>query len=210
VGIFNIWSFGTLSDARVRIDITPGNVPQLGRGNHAWIEGLLSSINVRAKPLSWTIMPWRCHFYSDYPLVDDWQDRWPTGWTIIVTTNGNSKPIIPAVLKSPIPFEELDPSWDGTSDAPGHDRCALLIAMRRNRESKKQELADLAASTLPKQVSATVESDDTAEVEFRAFARDVTFPACVTAMDEFIMLAERRGWFVNWQNFASGRHGGST
>jgi hypothetical protein len=207
MALFNIWSFGSLPDRRIRFDVTAGNLPELKNGTPTWIEGVLRQIDVSGTPGHWEITAWRCNFYSDYPGSEAWEDRWPRGWTVTVEMDGEVPVIDPVMPRAPISFDEPDQTWDGLSDPSAHSRDALIVLLALHERQKAEQQISSWLSSLAGRESMTASQNDLASggIEFRVHLRGVIFPERLAALDEFLTLAGKQGYLIDWQSYVSKR-----
>ncbi len=80
-----LWHPAVIKDGTVLdMIITRGDSDQVGGGSERFVSAVLNALDVTAQAEKWSIRPFRCNFYGEYWMEDDWKSKWDFVWRMTV------------------------------------------------------------------------------------------------------------------------------
>lgn len=101
-----------------------------------FVENLLPDLKIKAKIETWSLLPYRSNYYSEYLDEDDWRDRWQIIWKFSILMEEYFVKL-PAIT---IPWIATNATgqkwWNGPDD---NDSINCLVVSDFNSNSKLRE-----------------------------------------------------------------------
>ena len=206
VNIFNLWNLYQYTDLHYAFDVTRANAPSMANGTEELIERCLGAFGVVARVRSWSVAPFRSHYFTDYADSEDWTDRWQLGWRVDVTTGPSAPTHENVLLPLPQHVDLTDASWEDEYEDPRHDGIALFITMHEGELAAVEQFSAALVAKAGEVVGQGVETRG----EVRSFAPGVhqlrlalegpVFPDAVRELDNLLKWCRRDHVATNWRD----------
>lgn len=201
---YTVWTLRPLDRDRVAIDIAAAHTTGAGPRSLALGRAALETFSVVTDVFDCSIVPIRCNFFSDYPLENDWRDRWRIGWDVKLTL-GSSVPN--SMFHFPFAWLHTpDPTWDGRSQSNDNVTKAVVYVGASN--ITRHDLSEAVATANQKDLRLSnldfiflPRLDGTKALVIRIEIEEHGFLKQLEKLDAFIRRLEASGLCTNWRQF---------
>jgi hypothetical protein len=212
---FNLWNPYAIAPRVLEFDVTPTEIGTLKNGTIDWISHCLRTWEINLLPTQWSVIPFRSHFYSDYPNEIQWEYRWPTGWLIRVEFSEDI-PILEDISilsafssRSPVGVDVIDLSVEGdcydSCYDTRHDHTVLVVSeftgASGNYERIQQEFVRLARGGLSEAVElqCSIRILPNQNWQIRTLIEHIELPNCVSILDGLRDYLSQQGGAITWR-----------
>lgn len=121
-------------DKTIDVTITRGESGNVGTGGPAFIAAIVAKLGLD-KPKRNKVIPFRSQRFNDDLKADEWQDRWPIAWCLLL---GYEAPQKPKTLSDSIGIEAMDETFDDEHKHWNLDNvdCRVLVDFESENKAK--------------------------------------------------------------------------